>query len=77
MVSIVSSDFLLANTMPENYDMVFQFKIVSRWGGGSARKVEKVDKTGNQDKIMTVPQDAPKWRNWQTRYVQGVVGVRS
>jgi hypothetical protein len=24
---------------------------------------------------ILLPAPAPKWRNWQTRYVQGVVGV--
>src|SRR5690606_19995914 len=38
---------------------------------------EKVDKNQIQDKIRTAtPESMPKWRNWQTRYVQGVVGAR-
>ncbi len=28
-------------------------------------------------KFCSLVLKAPKWRNWQTRYVQGVVGLRS
>ena len=35
-----------------------------------------VDKTTVWDKIQPARYE-PKWRNWQTRYVQGVVGLRS
>ncbi len=35
----------------------------------------QVDKTSLWDKIQSAQK--PKWRNWQTRYVQGVVRVPS
>jgi hypothetical protein len=30
---------------------------------------------GKGDIVPFARQGAPQWRNWQTRYVQGVVGV--
>ena len=36
----------------------------------------QVDKTTLWDKIHSAKR-MPKWRNWQTRYVQGVVSLRS
>ena len=35
-------------------------------------EANKVDNPMNFDRIGTCK---PKWRNWQTRYVQGVVGI--